>query len=134
MHLIHVQLGTLGRKGQTQKVHKLDGFPHGVVILLLCYIHTHTTNRWLIHKHTHTLAHTHTHMHTHTVSLVYSVTLKLTVIHHFLQAKICFQAIKYGSQKKFPCKLLDATFSFLEVCIIVIMTGNELRGPSLNLG
>ena len=35
MHLIHVQLRTLGLRGLTQKVHKLDGFPHGVVILLL---------------------------------------------------------------------------------------------------
>ena len=31
MHLIHVQLGTLGQR----EVHKLDGFPHGVVMQLL---------------------------------------------------------------------------------------------------
>ena len=35
MHLIHVQLGTLGLRGLTQKVHRLDGFPHGILILLL---------------------------------------------------------------------------------------------------
>ena len=44
MHLIHVQLGTLGLKELTQKVHKLDGFPRGVVILLLCRERTESTS------------------------------------------------------------------------------------------
>ena len=35
MHLIHTQLGTLGLREQTQEVHKLDGFLHGVLMLLL---------------------------------------------------------------------------------------------------
>ena len=36
MHLIHVTLGNLSLREWTQDVHKLDGFPTGVVLLLLC--------------------------------------------------------------------------------------------------
>ena len=33
--LIHIQLGTLGLRELIQEVHKLDGFPHGVMMLQL---------------------------------------------------------------------------------------------------
>ena len=44
MCLIHVQLGILGPRGKTQKVHRLDGFPHGIVILLLRRERTESTS------------------------------------------------------------------------------------------